>query len=177
MTASLSKEQVKDILVAAETIGQPWGMLFKLLYYTGMRRAEAISLMPSWVSIGQRAIRVVGKGNKERRIWFPSSMVEQLKRYQEGYRKQWPDNLPVLLTDRGKPLTSNRVEWIFRRVSKETGIKVYPHLLRHSFASHALKGGMDVRQVQLLMGHSDLATTAIYLDSQVSVGDYDKSFQ
>jgi site-specific recombinase XerD len=135
----LSREEVKKVFEAADRAGIMWGFLFHLLYYTGMRRQEGIEINLKAFDLERRTVHVIGKGNKERVVRFPPAFLPMLDSYQKEYRSQWPSSLPLLLTAQGRPLTANRVEWAFRKVEKACGIEVYPHILRHSFCTHALQ--------------------------------------
>lgn len=145
--------------------------LFELLYSSGLRVAETIGLRLQDVDLTSRDIRVCGKGRKVRVVPAGHQAVEALERYLRDGRPQLVSvagEERVFLTRRGKPLSPSDIR---RRLSNrlvEVGAAagVSPHTLRHSFATHLLEGGADLRSIQELLGHSSLRTTQVY--TQVS---------
>ncbi len=138
--------------------------LVDLLYSTGLRVSEVAELTLKDVDLRARLLRVVGKGGKERVVPFTRNTRTTL----EAYLQQRPHFRPrtdhVFVSTRGNPLSRQRIWEILRRVFKERAAHhgVHPHLLRHSFASHLLDRGADLRTIQELLGHANLATTQIY---------------
>jgi len=141
--------------------------LVELLYGAGLRVSEAVGLERAGVDLDERLVRVVGKGNKERIVPIGRSAVEALRRYlsrgrpylDRSYRAE------VFLNAKGGPLTRAGAFLILRKLAEKAGLepgRVHPHLLRHSFATHLLEGGADLRSVQEMLGHADLATTELY---------------
>lgn len=141
--------------------------MLELLYATGVRISELINLTISNVSFEDDLIRVVGKGNKERIIPVGEIAMEYLKIYLEYYRNSLLKNKNseyLFLNTFGDPITR---QGFFKIIKKECFKKninddIGPHTLRHSFASHMLNNGADLRIVQELLGHSDISTTQIY---------------
>jgi integrase/recombinase XerD len=137
----------------------------ELLYSSGLRVSELVSLKLSDIHIGEGFLRVTGKGSKERVVPSSPSTLARVKRYIEearpgilkGKRSDY-----VFVTSRGGPMTRQRFWQSLRAYGKLAGVKVSPHMLRHSFATHMLQGGADLRALQEMLGHSDISTTQIY---------------
>ena len=141
--------------------------LVELLYGAGLRVSEAVGLDRASVDLEERVVRALGKGSKERLVPIGRPAVEALTRYlargrphlDRGHRPE------LFLNARGGPLTRAGAFLILRRLAARAGLepeRVHPHLLRHSFATHLLEGGADLRSVQEMLGHADLATTELY---------------
>lgn len=151
------------------------GVLLELLYATGMRVSEVVGLrLQDWLPVEQ-LVRVLGKGDKERIVPVGRTTVSRVERYlQESRLSLLPRSDKLLLNHRGGPLSRVSAWSILDRWARVAGIqrddgtgrkdghRVHPHVLRHSFATHLLKGGADLRAVQEMMGHADLSTTEIY---------------
>jgi integrase/recombinase XerD len=141
--------------------------LVELLYGAGLRVSEAVGLERSAVDLEQRIVRAVGKGSKERVVPIGREATEALRRYLARGRpyldrRHRPE---LFLNARGGALTRAGAFLILRRLAGAAGLepeRVHPHLLRHSFATHLLEGGADLRSVQEMLGHADLATTELY---------------
>jgi site-specific recombinase XerD len=141
--------------------------LVELLYGAGLRVSEATGLARGAVDLEARLVRVIGKGDKERIVPLGRPAAEALRRYvalgrPHLDRRHRPD---LFLNARGGPLTRAGAFLILRRLAEKAGLepgRVHPHLLRHSFATHLLEGGADLRSVQELLGHADLSTTERY---------------
>jgi integrase/recombinase XerD len=141
--------------------------LVELLYGAGLRVSEAVGLEKSGVDLEQRLVRCIGKGNKERVVPVGRPAVEALRRYLARGRpyldtRHRPE---LFLNAKGGPLTRAGAFLILRKLAGKAGLepgRVHPHLLRHSFATHLLEGGADLRSVQELLGHADLSTTELY---------------
>ena len=141
--------------------------LVELLYGAGLRVSEAVGLERSGVDLEQRLVRCVGKGDKERIVPVGRQAAEALRRYLARGRphldrRHRPE---LFLNAQGGPLTRAGAFLILRRVAAKAGLepeRIHPHLLRHSFATHLLEGGADLRSVQEMLGHADLATTELY---------------
>jgi integrase/recombinase XerD len=143
------------------------GALVELLYGAGLRVSEAVGLERAAIDLDERLVRCIGKGGKERVVPIGRRAVEALRRYQVRGRpfldrRHRPE---LFLNSRGGPLTRAGAFLILRRLAEKAGLepeRVHPHLLRHSFATHLLEGGADLRSVQEMLGHADLATTELY---------------
>jgi integrase/recombinase XerD len=160
-----------ELLIEAATGTTPRAMrdaaLVELLYGGGLRVSEAVGLERAAVDLDERLVRCIGKGNKERIVPIGRSAAEALRRYLAHGRPYLDRRLrpELFLNARGGPLTRAGAFLIVRRLAEKAGLdpeRVHPHLLRHSFATHLLEGGADLRSVQEMLGHADLATTQIY---------------
>ena len=142
--------------------------LLETLYATGMRVSEVIGLTQANVLPDEGLVRVFGKGSKERIVPIGGSALRWTARYQKESRillvKRGRSNDAVFLNVRGTPMTRMSVWNIVREYTRQAGITkdVHPHTFRHSFATHLLEGGADLRAVQEMLGHSDISTTQIY---------------
>jgi integrase/recombinase XerD len=141
--------------------------LVELLYGAGLRVSEATGLEKGSVSLEERVVRVVGKGGKERLVPLGRPAAEAVRRYlalgrPHLDRRYRPD---LFLNARGGALTRAGAFLILKKLADRAGLepgRVHPHLLRHSFATHLLEGGADLRSVQEMLGHADLGTTERY---------------
>ncbi len=141
--------------------------MLELLYASGLRVSELTGARLENLFLEEGAIRVTGKGAKTRVVPIGSAAREALAAYLEGERPSLVgrhSGSEIFLSNRGRPLTTARVRQILKERARLAGIeaKVYPHLLRHSFATHLLGNGADLRVIQELLGHADIATTQIY---------------
>ncbi len=141
--------------------------LVELLYGAGLRVSEAVGLYKASVDLEARLVRCVGKGSKERVVPIGRQAARALRRYLSRGRpyldvRHRPE---LFLNAKGGGLTRAGAFLILRRLAAKAGLepeRVHPHLLRHSFATHLLEGGADLRSVQEMLGHADLATTELY---------------
>jgi integrase/recombinase XerD len=141
--------------------------LVELMYGAGLRVSEAVGLDKTGVDLDGRLVRVIGKGSKERIVPLGRPAVEALRRYLAHGRphldrRHRPE---LFLNAQGGGLTRAGAFLILRKLAEKAGLepeRVHPHLLRHSFATHLLEGGADLRSVQEMLGHADLATTELY---------------
>lgn len=141
--------------------------MLELMYATGLRVSELINLTPLNIDLDKKIVRCFGKGNKERIVPIGDTAVKYLKIYLEEYRDSLTkhticDNL--FLNNHGKKLTR---QGFFKMLKKQADIKgikenITPHMLRHSFATHLLNNGADLRSIQLMLGHENISTTGIY---------------
>jgi integrase/recombinase XerC len=141
--------------------------LLEFLYATGIRVSELVGINVEDVHLGERLVRVRGKGKKERIVPFGGLALEGLKRYLRERPELVGDRLDetaLFLNYKGRRLTSRSVERIVDKYIRQTAVrrKISPHSLRHSFASHLLSRGADLRVIQELLGHESLATTQKY---------------
>jgi integrase/recombinase XerD len=141
--------------------------LVELMYGAGLRVSETIGLARTSVDLDARIVRVLGKGDKERIVPLGRPAAESVRRYlalgrPHLDRSHRPD---LFLNARGGALTRAGAFLILRKLAAKAGLepeRVHPHLLRHSFATHLLEGGADLRSVQEMLGHADLSTTELY---------------
>lgn len=152
----------------AQSIGIRDKALLEFLYATGVRVSESIAVSISHLDFEEKLVRVIGKGNKERIVPIGEIALEWVMRYLHHVRPHWVKQGKsgdiLFLSVRGRPLTRYAVWKILRFYVRQAGIQkpVSPHTLRHSFATHLLEGGADLRSVQELLGHADISTTQIY---------------
>ena len=143
-------------------------VMLELMYSSGLRVSEIISLKVFNLSIINNSVRVIGKGNKERIVPVNDYASRMLKDYLENYRNFFLKNSLndyLFLTSRGKPMTRHAFWHIVKKYSKKVGLdvqKLSPHVLRHAFATHMINNGADLRVVQMLLGHADISTTQVY---------------
>ena len=164
----LSVEQVDSILDAIDTT-EPLGVrdraLYELIYSCGLRISEAATLQVSNLHLKERLLIVRGKGDKERMVPFGLSAKERLEQYLMEVRPTLVGSKivsEVFVNYKGEPMSRKGIWKNFKALEVKAGVHAKVHTLRHSFATHLLAGGMDLRSVQELLGHSDLATTTIY---------------
>lgn len=155
--------------------------MLEVMYATGIRISELISLKLQDVNLSNEVIIVMGKGSKERIIPLGDYAVFYLKKYLDDYRYllQKKPNDYVFLSSRGDKMTRQAFFKIVKKIAKDKNIKTdfSPHTLRHSFATHLLSGGADLRIIQELLGHSSISTTQIYtnLSNKMIDENYNKS--
>ena len=183
----LSEEEVAQLLEAAyrndSNEGQRDATILELLYATGLRVGELVSLNLQDIDLQEAYIRCWGKGSKERIVYLhPKAMVE-LKRYLSQARVNLLGNRKnenaLLVNHRGERLTRQWIWNILKTYGEKAGIsqRITPHTLRHSFATHLLQNGASLRHVQELLGHSSISTTQIYTHLTTSYlhQEYEKS--
>jgi len=167
----ISQEEIEALLAAPDTEKGIRGIrdkaLLELLYATGMRVTEVVSLDVEDINLASSTIRCLGKGAKERIIPIYPKAVNALEDYLEHGRLTLirdADEKALFVNHRGERLTRQGLWLIIKRYVKQVGISemVTPHTLRHSFATHMLNGGADLRNVQKLLGHANISTTQIY---------------
>lgn len=157
-------------LVSSPRGNDPWALrdaaLLELLYASGMRASEIISLNLDDINLEVSFVRCFGKGSKERVVPIGQVALSALKHYLEAGRPQFPikDNVALFLDKNGERLSRQGLWLVLKKYVKRSGVKpkTSPHTLRHSFATHLLEKGADLRSVQEMLGHADIATTQIY---------------
>jgi len=168
---ALAESQI-DAMLAAPDVATPLGLrdraMLELMYAAGLRVSELVGLPATAVNLRQGVLRVTGKGSKERLVPLGEESQHWLERYLAESRPQLAGkrSLPALfLGSRGEPPSRQQFWTLVKRYAAAAGIdpaKVSPHGLRHSFATHLLNHGADLRALQMLLGHSSLSTTQIY---------------
>lgn len=165
----LMYDEIETLLLSCDdtVLGVRNQVMIELMYACGLRVSEAVDLQITDLDLTERTIRVIGKGNKERQLFFYESLVPKLWSYLNQYRvqlKNASETQTVFLNQRGDPLTPRGIQHILERQGKVAGLrmKLHPHMLRHSFATHLLDNGASLRVVQTLLGHESLSTTQIY---------------
>ncbi len=138
--------------------------IVEVLYSCGLRVSELTSLKISDMFFGEGYIRIVGKGDKQRLVPISSIARDKIQLYMEYRTPASRSEATVFLNNRGKPLTRVMVFNIIKQAAMLAGIdkQISPHTLRHSFATHLLEGGANIRQVQELLGHESILTTEVY---------------
>jgi integrase/recombinase XerD len=166
----LSIDEVARILDAPppdDPVGTRDRAILELLYACGLRVSELTGLDRHRVDLPNLQVRVIGKGNKERRVPMGEEARERLHRYIEGPYREWTTKRPteaVFVGTRGKRISRESVWKLVRRWTAAAGVTAHvsPHTFRHSFATHLLEGGADLRAVQTLLGHASISTTQLY---------------
>jgi integrase/recombinase XerC len=166
--------EIEELLAAPEAAQGPLALrdraLLELLYATGLRVSEAVGLDWDGIDLGARVLRVVGKGRKERMVPFGRPAAAALRAWLAAAADPEPAaGDPVFLNHRGGRLTDRSVRRIVDRWIGQTALArgVHPHTLRHSFATHLLENGADLRTIQELLGHSSLSTTQKYTHLEI----------
>lgn len=167
---ALTEVQVESLLAAPDmdtNLGIRDRAMLELMYATGLRVSELVGLEISNLNLNQCIVRVMGKGQKERLVPLGDEALESLRIYLSDSRPELLKGAQcdsVFVTTRKAGMTRQAFWYMIKRYASQCGVpqKLSPHMLRHSFATHLLNHGADLRVVQLLLGHSDLSTTQIY---------------
>lgn len=146
--------------------GQRDGLILEMLYATGTRVSELVNIKIDDISFSKMSIRILGKGNKMRMVYFNKVTFRKLQKYLEDGRKVFDTNKSpyLFLNRRGGKMTTRRIEQILEEIISKTSITkhISPHMIRHSFATHLLNEGCDLLSVQQLLGHESLTATSVY---------------
>ena len=169
---TLSTDEI-DELISAIDLSTPEGqrnrMMLEVLYSCGLRVTELVELQLSNLHFEEEYISSIGKGNKQRLIPIDTQTRNLVKAYIQNVRTQFPVKPgfedTVFLNRRGKQLTRAMIFTIIKRLAEKTGLQknISPHTFRHSFATHLLENGADLRSIQLMLGHESITTTEIYM--------------
>jgi integrase/recombinase XerD len=170
LPGTLSHDEVEHLLSAPDnttSLGQRDSAMLELLYATGLRVSELVGLHLLNVNLDPGYVRTIGKGSKERIVPMGDKARDAIKLYLTYGRPELikSKNLPyIFLNARGSSISRQGFWKIIKKYGIIAGItkKITPHSLRHSFATHLLEGGADLRSVQIMLGHSDISTTQIY---------------
>ncbi len=166
---SLQPEEVEALLQAPDRTS-PEGLrdaaMLELLYATGLRVSELIRVKVEDVVLDAGFLRTIGKGSKERIVPFGDTAREAIVAYLERGRPHFNrrNDIHLFLSNRGRPMSRQSFWMKIIKYARQAGFtsRISPHVLRHSFATHLLENGADLRSVQLMLGHSDISTTQIY---------------
>ncbi len=161
-----------DLMLTCFDLSQPTAFrnqcILETIYGCGLRVSELITLNISYIFWEEGFIRIIGKGDKERLVPIGNHTLQVLKKYIQDYRSHLPIHRKasdtLFLNERGTGLSRQMVFLIIKNAAADAGIhkKISPHTLRHSFATHLLEGGADLRAVQQMLGHASITTTEIY---------------
>ena len=155
--------EIFDAIDTSNLLGLRNRLIMELLYATGIRVSELVNIRISNLDINNRSIRVIGKGDKERIVFFNEITKKILKKYLlESSEIRKSDYL--IINQHANKITTRGIRLIMDKVIKETSIikNVHPHIIRHTFATHLLNNGCDLLTVQELLGHTSISTTGIY---------------
>ena len=182
LPATLDPDEVSRLL--AQNLNDPMICrdlaMFELMYSSGLRLAELVSIDLADLDLSVGQVRVTGKGGKVRDLPVGEHAVNAVNKWL-GYRRSLPgaDDRAVFLSSRGQRIAPRTVQMRLKKLAESQGLErdCYPHMLRHSFASHLLESSGDLRAVQELLGHADISTTQIYthLDFQHLAQVYDEA--
>jgi len=156
----LSKEEVKSLIETTRNLKHR--AILAVIYSAGLRISELTSLRPSDIDSDRKQIKILGKGNKYRYTLLSENTLDMLRMYWRAYR---PVRYLFEGQKKGQPVSTSTIQQIFKNACKKSGI-IKPasvHSLRHSFATHLLESGVNLKIIQSLLGHSSLRTTSIYL--------------
>ena len=171
LPADINEQHVDALLHAPDTAtaaGLRDRAMLELIYATGLRVSELVSLELGNLSLQVGAVRIIGKGGKERLVPVGEIALDWLQHYLQSARSellhQRGQTSALFVTRRGGAMTRQAFWYLIKRYARQAGIEapVSPHTLRHAFATHLLNHGADLRVVQMLLGHSDISTTQIY---------------
>jgi len=169
--------QVYEVERVRETCPDIFKVIVDTFYLTGIRLEELRTCRLGTLDLQGKQLKVIGKGEKPRYVPFPQSLANLFETYLETRNPSPSFENYLFLTERGKPYTRNQLEYIMVKLSKISGITVRPHILRHSFATHAIEKGMSRQSVQKVLGHVSVSTTDWYVHIEPNVrSEYDTAF-
>ncbi|MGZ4916141.1 MAG: tyrosine-type recombinase/integrase [Halobacteriota archaeon] len=152
----LEKEQVHELLQTAKACSQRDYLLLDFMWRTGVRASEVINVKPQDIEHKNNVVNIrKAKGGRQRRVLIGNETLEMLSDYIST--QNIPEYGPIF------PIQRVQVFRLVKRYGKMIGVEIHPHTLRHSFAIHLVRSGMDLRRLQLLLGHSSLSITQVYL--------------
>ncbi|MBR5522999.1 MAG: tyrosine recombinase [Akkermansia sp.] len=170
LAAATVQQLLESVCPSELPLGTRDRAILELLYSSGLRVSELITLRPEHIDWEENFLRITGKGGKTRYVPLGGMAAKALTCYMNKARamllgdRRGPLSNVVFLSNRGEQLTRERIRQIIKERAQKAGLsdKVYPHIMRHSFATHLLENGADLRVIQDMLGHSNLATTQIY---------------
>ncbi|MEM1221512.1 MAG: site-specific tyrosine recombinase XerD [Verrucomicrobiota bacterium] len=172
----LTRKEVEQLL-NAPSLSTPYGLrdraILELFYSSGLRVSELSELLMQSVNLDEGYLRVFGKGSKERIAPIGSAAIKAIQDYLAGGRPHFvkaKTGSELFLSQQGRPISRKMIWVLIKDHAAKAGIKktIKPHLLRHSFATHLLEGGADLRAIQEMLGHADISTTQIYTSVESS---------
>lgn len=169
----LYQNQIEELLnenrKRTDILGSRDQAILELLYYSGVRASELINIKLSDINTRGRVARILGKGNKERIVPFTDSCSQTIDKYVKECRPVLAKHneqisIYLFLNNRGEQLTVRGLEYILKNIEEKIGVHLglHPHLLRHTFATHLLENGADLRVIQELLGHESINATQVY---------------
>lgn len=182
----LMKEEINQLLLSCENdpLGVRNQVLIELMYACGLRLQEVSDLEIKAINLEERSLKVLGKGNKERILFFYPSFAKKLSHYIKMVRPvllKGMDHDFLFVNNKGAALSRRGIQYLMEKQGKIAGLRshLHPHILRHSFATHLLDRGANLRIVQALLGHESLSTTQIYAHVSMSKikTAYDKAME
>lgn len=166
----LTYDEVLRILTSPD-ISSPLGSrdaaMIELMYASGLRVTELVTLTMNQIDLELGYIRIMGKGSKERIVPIGDEALEKIRHYIQNFREKILNGKKssyLFITSRGRKITRQSFWMRLKMYARRAGIsrRITPHMIRHSFATHLLQGGADLRSVQMMLGHTDISTTQIY---------------
>ena len=152
----LERERVDELLEAAQTCSQRDYLLLRFMWRTGVRVSEVINVTPKDIEFKNSVVNIrKAKGGKQRRVPLDTETLKMLSDYVLALNTL--EDQPIF------PITRAQVFNLVKKYGNMVGVKIHPHTLRHSFAVHLVRSGMDLRRLQLMLGHSSLSITQVYL--------------
>jgi site-specific recombinase XerD len=152
----LEKEQVDELLKVVKTCSERDYLLLDFMWRSGVRVSEVINVTPDDIEYKNNVVNIrKAKGGRQRRVLIGDKTLKMLSDYTAI--QNIPDNQPIF------PIRREQVFKLVKKYGKMIGVNIHPHTLRHSFAIHLVRSGMDLRRLQMLLGHSSLSITQIYL--------------
>ena len=141
-------------------------LIIEMLYATGVRVSELVNIKLNDIDFNNKRIIVCGKGNKERIVYYGDYAEEVLNKYLKTHVRK--NNNYLFLNSKGEQITDGGIRYIIDNIMKKLSIKTHvtPHVLRHSFATHLLQNGADLKAIQAMLGHSDISSTQVYMQFQ-----------